>query len=327
VDAVPGLKSTAILKKNIDDAMQWLGSISGMVANVSNNLAEHAVEISSSSSTVASQMSDQAQKAKIVNSAVETLVAALSAAIATAENTVQVANKSEHEGEGGKLVLTRAMTAVGQLNECILSSGKKISKLGKDSEQIIGIINVIKNVAEQTNLLALNAAIEAARAGEQGRGFAVVADEVRTLAGKTQQYTGEIETIIDTLVASIKSTAIEVESAVELASESDEVIEEVVISYSEIVGHMVEVSNLGSELSAVTQHEKCNAENVFDMLESISNISQVTVETAEQVRSASNELSSLGEQLRTLSIKSQRQTTDESSDQDDANTQANVELF
>ncbi len=327
IDAVSGLKNTHKLKQDIDEAMQLFVAVNEMVAGVSSNLAQHAMEISVSSNMVSMQMSEQAEKAKNVSAAVQSLVAALGSAIATAENTVNISNKSEEEGESGKLVLTKAMGTVSELNRSILKSGDKIEKLGNDSEKISGIINVIKSVAEQTNLLALNAAIEAARAGEQGRGFAVVADEVRTLAGKTQQYTSEIENIIDTLITSIKDTAIEVQGAVTLVADSDEVIEEVVISYSEIVGFMCEVSRLGEELAAATQSEKSCAENVFGMLEEIQTISEVTTQNTRLVKAASVELGSLGEQLNSLAAKS---TTAENSGEEDSLRSTNeneVELF
>ncbi|VAW70758.1 hypothetical protein MNBD_GAMMA12-285 [hydrothermal vent metagenome] len=327
IEAVPGLTNTHKLKQDIDEAMQLFVAVNEMVAGVSSNLAQHAIEISVSSNMVSMQMTEQAEKAKNVSAAVESLVAALGCAIATAENTVNISNKSEEEGESGKLVLTKAMGTVSELNRSILKSGEKIEKLGNDSEKISGIINVIKSVAEQTNLLALNAAIEAARAGEQGRGFAVVADEVRTLAGKTQQYTSEIENIIDTLICSIKDTAIEVQGAVSLVADSDEVIEEVVISYSEIVGFMCEVSRLGRELSAATQSEKNCAENVFGMLEEIQTISEVTTQNTGLVKAASIELGSLGEQLNTLAAKSSEAQESSEDAQSATNNESEIELF
>ncbi len=327
VDAVSGLSNTIKLKEEVDEAMQLFVAVNEMIANVSSNLATHATEISISSSTVAMQMDEQALKAKSVSGVVQSLVAALVSATATAEKTVEIANKSEAEGESGKVVLTTAMAMVSKVNQSILSSGAKIEQLGANSEQIGGIIHVIKNVAEQTNLLALNAAIEAARAGEQGRGFAVVADEVRNLAGKTQQYTTEIEGIIDTLITSIKDTAEEIKVAVNLVTSSDEVIEEVVISYSEIVGYMCQVSRLGEELSSATLREKNCAEDVFSMLEEIHTISEVTSLNTDMVKSASVELGSLGEQLKALAARSQ-QTESNSEDDASASIGSNeIELF
>jgi len=327
IDAVPGLKNTAKLKHDIDEAMQSFVAVNEMIASVSSNLASYATDISISSNMVSMQMTEQAQKAETVSAAVKALEAALAGAIATADSTVDIANRSEAEGESGKLVLTTAMAMVCSLNESIIKSGKNIDQLGSDSEKISGIINVIKSVAEQTNLLALNAAIEAARAGEQGRGFAVVADEVRNLAGKTQQYTGEIESIIDTLIASIKNTAQEVQVAVKLVTESDEVIEEVVISYSEIVGFMGDVSRLGQELSTATQRERNCAENVFGMLEEIHTISEVTAQNSRLVKAASVELGSLGEQLKALAAKSKTDAGEIEDGESPDKVSSEVELF
>jgi len=203
--------------------------------------------------------------------------------------------------------MTQAMGSVSALSDAVAESGEMIQRLGKNKDEISGIINVIKSVAEQTNLLALNAAIEAARAGEQGRGFSVVADEVRELAGKTQQNVTEIQALIDNLTNNVADTSNKVNLAVDLAKQSDESIEGVIMSYSEIVGFMLEVSSLGTELAKVTTREVKSAENIFEVLEEIKSIGKNTEDNIKIMEHCSKELSKLGEQLEILSSIQQQQ--------------------
>jgi len=185
------------------------------------------------------------------------------------------------------------MGLISSVNE----TGAKVDTLGENSAAIGGIVNVIKNVAEQTNLLALNAAIEAARAGEQGRGFAVVADEVRSLANKTQASAQEIEGFIELLLTNVSLAGESIKISMKLASESDELFEGVVMSYSEIVGYMQQVNELSEELATSIVHEQQSAARVFEKLKSITNITDNSVEHVEQLNGSSNELKSLGYQL------------------------------
>jgi len=213
------------------------------------------------------------------------------------------------------------MASVSELSQSVTSTCVLVDQLGKESEEINGIINVIKGVAEQTNLLALNAAIEAARAGEQGRGFAVVADEVRSLAGKTQQHASEIESIIERLVSNVRNTSDKVSDAVRLAEDSDESIEGVVLSYSDIVGFMLEVSELGKELANVTKHEKTNVDDVFTKLGNIKGISENSEQSILLMKRSGVELDSLGKQLEMIATRAQNNENDESGEDD------SVELF
>ncbi len=314
IEMVAGMpQAMTILAKDFTAAMGTLRTTNSLVTEVAGTLASHANEISITASVIAGQMDEQVNETTDIASLVERLQGVFSTALEAAEQTVDLSTRSEDEGNSGKLVMTQAMSSVSALSDSVISAGSMIKRLGEESKEIGGIISVIKGVAEQTNLLALNAAIEAARAGEQGRGFAVVADEVRSLASKTQESAGEIETIIEKIIKSVQETSDTVSQSVSLAQDSDESIEGVVVSYSELVGYMSQVSGLGSKLATATRHELHTAEQVFEKLQGIRSIGETTQGSSEMMAEASKELHSLGEQLEQLakSGDSGRNTDDE----------------
>lgn len=314
IHAVPGMPTTKALAEDITVTMDSLKKNNNLVTQVASTLAEHSIEISTTASVISGQMNDQVRDAIEISSLVERLQAVFTTSIEAAEQTVELSQKSESEGNSGKLIMTQAMSSVSALSDSVVKAGGMIDKLGDESKEIGGIISVIKGVAEQTNLLALNAAIEAARAGEQGRGFAVVADEVRSLASKTQESAIEIENIIEKIIKSVHETSSKVGESVKLAEESDESIEGVVISYSELVGFLSEVSALGQNVADATRHEADTAEQVFTKLQAIQTIGEVTEQNSLVMAEASKELHFLGEQLEQLARLSTDSDVEEADD-------------
>ena len=193
----------------------------------------------------------------------------VSSALQAANEATEVATSAEESAGEGKQVITEAMGNIMTLTEAVNTAGETVNNLGKDSQSISQMLEVIKGVAEQTNLLALNAAIEAARAGEQGRGFAVVADEVRTLATKTQSYTSEIDEVIGKLLHHVDAATQVIQQSVTLASESDELIESVVVAYSELVGSLNTLNSLGARLSSLAGDEVDASDAVRQQVEQL----------------------------------------------------------
>lgn len=300
VQSIPGMPQTYTLAKEIGVAMASLKKTHLLVTQVACTLVGNANEISSTALVVAGQMNEQVNEATAISELVVRLQNVFATSADAAEQTLELSSKSETEGNSGKLIMTQAMGSVSALSDSVIATGDMIAKLGDESKAIGGIISVIKGVAEQTNLLALNAAIEAARAGEQGRGFAVVADEVRSLASKTQESATEIENIIEKIIQSIHETSNKVGQSVKLAEESDESIEGVVISYSELVGYLSEVSTLGRNVAEATRHEEHTTEHVFSKLQGIQDIGTATEANSLMMVEASKELHSLGKQLQQL---------------------------
>lgn len=293
----PDNTTAKTLITNLNDLLKTNYANTVLYNGIADKFSEHAQNLSETSVLIHENVELEEKMTLVVYGLLEKLQVALTNAKDSADNTVAVANKSENEGNSGKLVMTKAITGVSNLSESVSETEVIISQLGIDSKSISNIVTVIHSVAEQTNLLALNAAIEAARAGEHGRGFAVVADEVRSLASKTQQSTTEIESIITTLQNNVAKAVENTENSNKLAYEADELMEEVIMSYSEIVGFMSNVSDLGIKLAESTLSVQDTAGLAFTLLQQIKDISNHTTNDIGQLQKSNMELSSLAEQL------------------------------
>ncbi|MCF5715641.1 methyl-accepting chemotaxis protein [Pseudomonas tremae] len=210
------------------------------------------------------------------------------------------ATLAEEQARHGGAVVRQATTQISELSQAIEELGGAMSVLTQDSEKIGKVIDVIKAVAEQTNLLALNAAIEAARAGEQGRGFAVVADEVRSLAQRTQDSTKEIETLILALQQGTQAAATLMVSSrertlgtVELAQKAEQAITQINHSIGTIQEMSLQISTAAEQQSAV-------AEEINRSILSVREVADQSAIASEQSATATIELASLGHDLQKM---------------------------
>ncbi len=312
--------------ENFNSLLSQASSNQGLFGNVAIRLADDAKKISNISVVISTSMQELENCTSNVKATFSKLQHAVQTANDVAIITNDLANKSESEGESGKTVMTEAISGVMMLASSVNNAGGIIKKLGDDSQSIGGIIQVITGVAEQTNLLALNAAIEAARAGEQGRGFAVVADEVRSLANQTQQSAQKINSIINVLLAHVDDAINVINTAVEQADNADELMEGVTISYSELVGLMKEVAIQSQNLLQSTVETESTTDEAIHSLDLIHATSQATLMETTTLKADSIELGKLGEQLNIMVGKnSQNQHAD--SDQKTADDSGDVELF
>jgi methyl-accepting chemotaxis protein len=233
----------------------------------------------------------QIQQTDLVATAVTEMVATVDE---IANNTREAADKAEttHDNaEQGKTGVDTTITQIDQLSATLLESERVVQELAKDSDTIGSVLDVIRGIAEQTNLLALNAAIEAARAGEQGRGFAVVADEVRTLASRTQDSTQEIETIINSLQSRTKEIVNHMvtcrtqgqESAVQAGS-AGKMLEEITQDVSAIM-------EMSTAIATAIQEQSTVATEVNQHVVMIRDVAELSGKTARQNEQMSEELS------------------------------------
>lgn len=241
----------------------------------------------------------QMQQTDLVATAVTEMVATVDE-IAT--NTREAAHKAEltnSNAEKGKIGVEETIKQIGQLSEKLLDSEKVVKELEKESVTIASVLDVIRGIADQTNLLALNAAIEAARAGEQGRGFAVVADEVRTLASRTQDSTQEIETIIALLQKRTQEIVILMAQCRNQGDESAEQASSAGAMLDEITQDVSLIMEMNSTIATAIQEQSTVASEVNQHVVMIRDVTERSGESAKQNEHMSEELSQQAQVLTT----------------------------
>lgn len=287
---VKGNDGIDILGKIFNTFIEKLHKIMGQVIADSSNLvdvASHLNTISASSNESALQQQSQIEQVAAAMTEMSSTVTEVAANARLAAESAQQANT---DVTSGKAVVEKTVSSINSLASEVERANEVIRTLQTDSEEIGSVLDVIRGIAEQTNLLALNAAIEAARAGEQGRGFAVVADEVRTLASRTQQSTEEIQKMIERLqtgandaVHVMEASHKQAKDSVEHASETGEALEKITSAVDTINQMNLEISNASEQQTSVA-HE-------IDV--SLSQINQASHESVSSAGEASQESDNL----------------------------------
>jgi methyl-accepting chemotaxis protein len=249
-------------------------------------------------STTAQQAAKSSEMTSESSSAMAAAIEEMTVSVANINQNAQETSKlTQHAGElsqHGSDVIGRTVVEMHNVAEAVSKSSEIITELGRQSEKISGIVQVIKDVADQTNLLALNAAIEAARAGEQGRGFAVVADEVRKLAERTSSATGEIGTMIAAIqgssqsaVSAMSNAAGRVESGVTLADDAGEAITNIQQGSKRVEAHVGDITLILAEQDNASQSIAQQVERVAQAAEQNSAAARSSSEAAKNIEKLS----------------------------------------
>lgn len=288
------------LAESFNQLVKNLSNIVRQVIQESDRLAKASENLSSITEKTNTGVARQSDEINQVATAVNEMSASIREVASSAQFAYNSAEEGNREASKGSDVVNQTLAVTSEMATEVQHSSEVIEKLKLDSENINSVLDVIKTIAEQTNLLALNAAIEAARAGEQGRGFAVVADEVRTLAQRTQDSTKEIEELIETLqtaaqqgVDAMVSSKGKADNTVSQAQQAGETLHAITESVSKIL-------DVNTQIASAAEEQSATAEEINRSINSIQAISEETASGAKQTASASNELKKLSGELRTL---------------------------
>ena len=288
------------MARSFNTMLANLRDMIGKIDTAASTMAGASTEISSSTEQMAAGAHEQTAQAGEVASAVEEMANTIIQNSRNASQTAQTAKKAKQAAEQGGVVVRESVDGMQRIADVVRKSATTVKELGKSSDQIGKIIGVIDDIADQTNLLALNAAIEAARAGEQGRGFAVVADEVRKLAERTTKATKEIAQMIRQIqtdtqgaVSAMNAGTREVESGIQLADRAAK-------SLGEIVDISQTVTDMVMQIAAASEQQSSASEQISKNVEAISAVTNETASGTQQIARAAEDLNRLTENLQQL---------------------------
>lgn len=284
--------------KEMNQMCRQLNSVIGDVGAVSNELHKTSEQLTQNSQRTIVELQAQHQQTEQAATAMHEMTATIAEVARNAQNAAQASHAADNEvADGNKLVDTALRSILGLTNE-VEEAAKVITQLASDSTEIGKILEVIRSIAEQTNLLALNAAIEAARAGEQGRGFAVVADEVRTLASRTHSSTQEIQAMINRLQSGVANAVTvmgksrsEAQETVIYAEKIQTVLKSIQMSVSDINGMNLQIATAAEEQTMV-------ADEIHRNITGINEVTDSTERSVTEFGQNSRELAEFAAQLK-----------------------------
>ncbi|WP_371916165.1 methyl-accepting chemotaxis protein [Pseudomonas sp. URIL14HWK12:I9] len=242
-------------------------------------------------------MQRQRQETDQVATAINEMSSAAQEVAHSAQNAAHAAHQTDSEGQQARRVVDGSVQQIHALVSDIRSSGASLDSLQSDVQSIVGVLSVIRSIADQTNLLALNAAIEAARAGEAGRGFAVVADEVRALASRTQQSTQEIQGMIDRLQRGTEEAVAAMRRSSEAGDGTSEKATLAGQSLDAISGLIATINSMNAQIASAAEEQTAVAEEINRSVHQIAQAVDQVADETQQSAAASRSLAALGDGL------------------------------
>ncbi|WP_449430812.1 methyl-accepting chemotaxis protein [Pseudomonas putida] len=288
------------LQASMQRMTQSLRELIGGIGDGVTQIASAAEELSAVTEQTSAGVNNQKVETDQVATAMNEMAATVHEVARNAEQASEAALAADQQAREGDRVVGEAVAQIERLASEVGNSSEAMSQLKAESEKIGSVLDVIKSVAQQTNLLALNAAIEAARAGEAGRGFAVVADEVRSLAQRTQQSTEEIEELIAGLQSGTQRVASTMDSSRQLTDSSVELTRRAGGSLATITRTVSSIQAMNQQIATAAEQQSAVAEEINRSVMNVRDISDQTSAASEETASSSVELARLGTHLQGL---------------------------
>jgi len=277
-----------------------LRELIGGIGDGVSQIASAAEQLSAVTEQTCMGVNTQKEETDQVATAMNEMAATVQEVARNAQQASQAAAQADQQAREGDGIVGQAIEEIEQLAREVANSTHAMNQLKQESGKIVGVLDVIKSVSQQTNLLALNAAIEAARAGEAGRGFAVVADEVRSLAQRTQKSTEEIEELIAALQTGTQQVATTLDSSRSLTDNSVDLSRKVGKALEEITRTVGTIQHMNEQIATASEEQSVVAEQINRNVISVRDISEQTASASDETAASSIELARLGTHLKAL---------------------------
>lgn len=291
---------TGRLLASIQSTATNLRNIVTTISGASTELASASEELAVVTEQSTQGIENQQTETDLVATAMNEMATTVHDVADNAAKAAEAANQADREAGVGAQVVAQTLSTINMLADRVNESSEKLGEVEQKSMNIGKILDVIREIADQTNLLALNAAIEAARAGEQGRGFAVVADEVRSLALRTQESTQEIQNIIEQLQVGTQSTVVVMNQGKEQAVQSVEQAQETGSALQTITHAISVINDMNIQIASASEQQSSVAENINENVINVKRVAEENAVAANQTRASTSEIAQLSEQLKEL---------------------------